>query len=78
MLFNKCEQSNRKLIEDSNKDYKTKFDHKCTYIIDKCTYKLHLQWQLVAGKPAGALRVVWILHVSLASIHSPDDEFMAR
>ena len=35
MLFNKCEQSNRKLIEDSNKDYKTKFDHKCTYIIDK-------------------------------------------
>ena len=48
MLFNKCERSNRMLIEDSNKDnYKQnseQFDHKCTYIIiHKCNYKLHLQ-----------------------------------
>ena len=58
-------------IKDSNKDnYKQnseQFDHKCTYIIHKCTYKCTLtmtECNLCAALSAGALCLVHALYSS--------------
>ena len=77
MLFNKCERSNRMLIEDSNKDNRTKLSNLIANVLTNYTYNDSL---LIAENPQVhcASESVAMNTACLASIHSPDDVFMAR